>query len=348
MSLGIQTLGTNRNRSVYFESVRVDAFNFPSIETLMPSYIHRPSWYLPENVATDEEVFFNRRTFLKAAGIGGILAVGPSAASVAQEITPTSALAIPRYARNAKFADVGRALTEEYVGTTFNNFWEFTYNKNVVSVVQDFKLDPYTLTIDGLVEKPLTLGLEDIEKLGYEERVYRFRCVEAWSMTVPWLGVPLAKLVVFESFLDPGQAPNQLNDRYNWPYHEGLRIDEARNEMGFVATGAYGKRLLPQSGTPLRIVVPWKYGYKGPKSIVRMRFVDKQPGTFWSDVIPAEYPFYSNVDPESPHPRWSQETEKFISDKANLADVEILPTQWYNGYEEQVGHLYKGMPRKLY
>jgi sulfoxide reductase catalytic subunit YedY len=179
-------------------------------------------------------------------------------------------------------------------------------------------------------------------------------------MTVPWMGVPLAKLVAlakptaaakyvaFESFYDPSQAPKQLHDRYNWPYHEGLRIDEAMNEMGFVATGAYGKRLLPQSGTPLRIVTPWKYGYKGPKSVVRMTFVDKQPGSLWSDAIPDEYPFYSNVDPKSPHPRWSQETEKFITDKANIADIEVIPTQWYNGYEEQVAHMYKGDPRKLY
>lgn len=326
----------------------------------MPSFIRRPSWYLPDSAATGEDVFFNRRDFLKAMGIGGMMAGGRSTPSFAQETAATSGLPLPEYARNPKFAHVGRALTEEYVGTTFNNFWEFAYTKAVVNIVKDFKLDPYTLTIDGLVEKPLTLGLEDIEKLGYEERVYRFRCVEAWSMTVPWLGVPLAKLVAlarpkstakyvaFKSFFDPKQAPNQSDGRYKWPYHEGLRIDEAMNELGFVATGAYGKRLLPQSGTPLRIVTPWKYGYKGPKSVVRMTFVDEQPSTFWSAAIPNEYPFYSNVDPQSPHPRWSQAEEKFITDKANVADVEIVPTQWYNGYEEQVGHLYKDMPRKLY
>ena len=326
----------------------------------MPSFIRRPSWYLPDSAATGEDVFFNRRDFLKAMGIGGMMAGGRSTPSFAQETAATSGLPLPEYARNPKFAHVGRALTEEYVGTTFNNFWEFAYTKAVVNIVKDFKLDPYTLTIDGLVEKPLTLGLEDIEKLGYEERVYRFRCVEAWSMTVPWLGVPLAKLVAlakpkstakyvaFKSFFDPKQAPNQSDGRYKWPYHEGLRIDEAMNELGFVATGAYGKRLLPQSGTPLRIVTPWKYGYKGPKSVVRMTFVDEQPSTFWSAAIPNEYPFYSNVDPQSPHPRWSQAEEKFITDKANVADVEIVPTQWYNGYEEQVGHLYKNMPRKLY
>ena len=326
----------------------------------MPSFIRRPSWYLPESAATDESLFFDRRNFLKTIGAGVMLAGGLPSPAFAQEKTPAAELPLPTYARNPKFADVGRAMTEEYVGTTFNNFWEFAYDKAVVNVVENFNLDPYTLTIDGLVERPLTLGLEDIEKLGYEERVYRFRCVEAWSMTVPWLGIPLAKLiararpkstaryVAVKSFYDPAQAPNQSETRYTWPYHEGLRMDEAMNEMTFVATGAYGRRLRPQSGTPLRVVVPWKYGYKGPKSVVRLTLVDEQPSTFWSAVLPKEYPFYSNVDPLSPHPRWSQATEKFITDKANIADVEIVPTQWYNGYEEQVGHLYEGMPRVLY
>jgi sulfoxide reductase catalytic subunit YedY len=329
-------------------------------ETLMPSIIRRPPWHLPDSAATDEDVFFNRREFLKAMGIGGMMAGGFSLPSSAQEIKATASLPLRHYIRNPRFSDVGRPITEEFVGITFNNFWEFTYDKAVVRAVQDFNLDPYTLTIDGLVEKPLKLDLDDIEKLGFEERIYRFRCVETWSMTVPWIGVPLAKLVAlakpkstakfvaFKSFYDPKVAPNQLETRYKWPYHEGLRMDEAMNEMGFVVTGAYGRRLRPQSGTPLRIVVPWKYGYKGPKSVVQMTFVDKQPSTLWSAALPDEYPFYSNVDPQSPHPRWSQATEKFIRDKANLADIEARPTQWYNGYEEFVGHMYKDMPRKLY
>jgi len=327
----------------------------------MLSQLKRPSWLLPETAATDEALFLDRRAFLKAVGIGGMIAGGLSGPSFAQGPMPTANLPLPKHMRNPKFANVGRAITDEHVGTTFNNFWEFTKAKNVYQYTENFKLDPYTFRIDGLVEKPLTLGLDDIEKLGYEERVYRFRCVEAWSMTVPWLGVPLAKLVTlakpkstakfvaFKSFFDPKQAPEQrVKSKYIWPYYEGLRIDEAMNEMGFVATGAYGKRLLPQSGTPLRIVTPWKYGYKGPKSVVQMTFVDKQPPTFWSDAVTTgEYPFYSNVDPEVPHPRWSQATEKFITDKANVADVEIIPTLRFNGYEEQVGHMYKGMPRDL-
>ena len=176
----------------------------------MLSFIRRPSWHLPDSAATDEDVFFNRRDFLKAMGIGGMMAGGLSVPSFAQETTAPSSLPLPEYARNPKFSDVGRAITEEYVGTTFNNFWEFTYNKAAVHFAKDFKLDPYTFTIDGLVEKPLVLGLEDIEKLGYEERVYRFRCVEAWSMTVPWLGVPLAKLV---ALANPNPPPSMWPSR---------------------------------------------------------------------------------------------------------------------------------------
>lgn len=344
----------------------------------MSGIVSRPDWYLPERAATDEDVFFGRREFLRTMGLGGMMVAGAGcgasetgtgggATSVlgpeliaGPDMSVTSASLLPSYMRNPSFSDAGRALTEEHVGTTFNNFYEFTFGKNVASVIGDFKLDPYTLAIDGLVEKPMTLGLADIEKLGYEERVYRFRCVEIWSMTVPWLGVPLKKLVelarplssakyvAFKSFFDPEQAPNHRErNKYEWPYYEGLRIDEAMNELGFVTTGAYGKRLLPQSGTPLRIVLPWKYGYKGPKSIVRMTFTDKQPPTFWDDAVANEYPFYSNVDPQSPHPRWSQAEERFITDKANKADVEVIPTQWCNGYAEQVAHLYKDMPRKL-
>lgn len=328
----------------------------------MPSILKRPSWYLPEREATNEEVYFNRRSFLKSAGFTGLMLASDTSFGqdrLIQHQKPNVTLPLPGYDISPAYSDAGRPLTHEYVGTTFNNFWEFSFKKNVAAVAKNFKIDPYTLTIDGLVDNPITLGLEDIEKLGYEERIYRFRCVEAWSMTVPWMGVPLHKLVKlaqpksaatfvkFTSFFDPTQAPNQSHPKYEWPYHEGLRIDEAMNKLGFVATGAYGKRLLPQSGSPLRIVMPWKYGYKGPKSVVRMTFTDTQPSTLWSAAVPDEYPFYSNVDPEIPHPRWSQAEEKLIVDKANVADVEIIPTQRYNGYEKEVGHLYTNMPRVL-
>lgn len=325
----------------------------------MPYILKRPDWWLPERVATSESAYLNRRTFLKQMGLAGLMAGGLKSGAAQAQFEPTVTEPLPGFERNSAFANVGRPLTHEYVGTTFNNFWEFSFNKNVASVTTDFKIDPYTFTIDGLVEKPITLGLEDIERLGYEERVYRFRCVEAWSMTIPWLGLPLRKLielakptskakyVAFKSFYDPEQAPNQLHPKYTWPYHEGLRLDEAMNELTFVATGAWGKRLLPQSGTPLRIVIPWKYGYKGPKSVVQMTFVKDQPSTFWETAVPAEYPFYSNVDPLVPHPRWSQAEEKLIVDKANEADVTVIPTKRFNGYGEQVAALYSDMPRRL-
>lgn len=325
----------------------------------MFSIHQKPDWWLPESAATAESAYMNRRAFLKMAGISGLAAGGITPFSAGAQFEPTVTLPLPHFERNPDFSNVGRPLTHEYVGTTFNNFWEFSFQKNVAELTTEFKIDPYTFTIDGLVDNPLTLGLEDIEKLGYEERVYRFRCVEAWSMTVPWLGVPLQKLialampkseakyVALTSFYDPEQAPNQKHPRYNWPYHEGLRLDEAMNELTFVATGAYGKRLLPQSGTPLRVVIPWKYGYKGPKSVVKMTLVKEQPPTFWETAVPAEYPFYSNVDPLVPHPRWSQAEEKLIVDKANAADVTVIPTKRFNGYGEQVAHLYADMPRTL-
>lgn len=332
----------------------------------MPHIISRPSWYLPDGAATDESAYNNRRTFLKQLGVGGLALAGFSAcgpmAEVGAQAGDTSDSPYPEppsFARNPKFDKVERTITDEAPATMFNNFYEFSYSKDVAPKAKGFVVDPYTLTIDGLVEKPVTLDLEQIEKLGYEERVYRFRCVEAWSMTFPWLGVPLkkvlekvnikpeAKYVAFKSVYDPEQMPNQRDTRYNWPYYEGLRIDEAMNELAFVATGMYGKRLPPQNGAPLRVVLPWKYGFKGPKSVVRMTFVDKEPSTFWYDANPNEYPFYSNVDPEVPHPRWSQATEKLITTSVAMSEVKVIETQWYNGYGEYVADLYKDMPRKL-
>jgi sulfoxide reductase catalytic subunit YedY len=266
---------------------------------------------------------------------------------------------LPAFEKNPAFADAGRPITsleDDYNPLTFNNFYEFGFDKeSPAQNAKDFKLDPYTLEIDGLVDAPLKLDLDQIEKLGLEERVYRFRCVEAWAMTVPWLGVPLkkvleqvtikpeAKYVAFRTFHDPERAIGQRDNRYKWPYQEGLRLDEAMNELTLAVTGMYGKRLLPQNGTPLRIIVPWKYGYKGPKSVVKMSLVAEQPSTLWNDAIPTEYKFYSNIDPEVPHPRWSQASEKLLADV-----VTRVPTQWYNGYGEYVADLYKNMPRTLY
>ena len=231
---------------------------------------------------------------------------------------------------------------------SYNNFTEFSPNKDDVrTLARDWRIDPYGLVIDGLVERPGTIGLERVEALGLEERIYRFRCVEAWSMTVPWGGVPLAALlrhvgvksnathVAFSSVHDPAHMPGQRNPYFTWPYYEGLTIAEAMNELAFVATGLYGKRLSPQNGAPLRIVLPWKYGFKGPKSVVRMTLTDHQPKTFWNDMAADEYDFFGNVDPTVPHSRWTQASEKVLS------SGDQIPTLPYNGYGAQVASLYR-------
>ncbi len=339
----------------------------------MANSVIRPSWYVADGEATPESAYQDRRSFLKSLGLGGMAAMGigcgvvqPEKGEAAVEVAlpeaedATTVAAsyppLPGFERNPKYADAGRTLTAERDATTFNNFYEFSLGKSgPARIAKGFRIEPYTLNIDGLVERPMKMDLGQLEQLGCEERVYRFRCVEAFAMTVPWLGVPLhkllkhagvkpeAKYVRFTSFHDPEHAPGQKNKSYNWPYYEGLRIDEAMNELTFVTTGLYGKRLLPQSGTPLRIVVPWKYGYKGPKSVVSMTLVDKEPSTFWNDANAREYRFFSNVDPKVPHPRWSQAMERYLGESQKNR-----PTQWYNGYGEQVAHLYDGMPRTLY
>lgn len=322
-----------------------------------------PRWRIPESMVTPESAYLDRRQFLQSVGLTGLMVAGASACTAQPAgqppdeavSAPAVSLPLPEYQRNEKYADAGRPLSDEKRVTRYNNFYEFGLRKtDPAKNAQGFSLEPYTLEIDGLVDTPLKLDLSDIEKLGYEERIYRFRCVEAWSMTVPWLGVPLrrlleragvkseAKFVSFTSFHDPVQAPGQNNNNYPWPYYEGLRIDEAMNDLAFVATGLYGKRLLPQSGTPLRIVLPWKYGYKGPKSIVKMTLLDTQPHTFWNDINAREYRFYSNIDPQVAHPRWSQAMERDIS-----GVLKNIKTQWYNGYGAEVGELYTDMPRIL-
>jgi sulfoxide reductase catalytic subunit YedY len=320
----------------------------------MTHILHKPSWQLHENQATPEHIFRNRRDFLKTLGMGSLAFAGLSSPAWGQ--TSTVTIPLPSYSRNPDFADAGRPVTTEELTTTFNNFYEFGFSKSAPAHnARGFSLDPYTLKIGGLVDKPTELDLDQIETLSFQERVYRFRCVEAWGMTVPWLGVPLreivrlvkpkstAKYIAFKTFYDPERAVGQKDKRYRWPYYEGLRMDEAMNDLAFVATGHYGKRLVPQSGTPLRIILPWKYGYKGPKSIVEMMFTDTEPKTFWNDANPGEYKFYSNVDPQVSHPRWSQAKERWLGEGTKTHD-----TEWYNGYGEQVASLYSDMPRKLF
>lgn len=241
-----------------------------------------------------------------------------------------------------------RALTDESIAARYNNFYEFTGGKDVWRHVDAFRTDRWSVEVTGLVAKPRTWTLEELLRLAHEDRVYRLRCVETWAMVIPWRGFPLSRLLLaaepkhearyvrFTSFADPAQQPLMKARPWDhWPYTEGLRLDEAMHDLTFVATGIYGHALPKQHGAPVRIVVPWKYGYKSPKSVVKIELVASQPHTFWSDLAPAEYPFESNVDPRRPHPRWSQRTERL------LGTWDIRETALFNGYGAQVGHLYR-------
>jgi sulfoxide reductase catalytic subunit YedY len=235
--------------------------------------------------------------------------------------------------------------------TGFNNFYEFTTSKTgVVDVARDFVTSPWTVQVGGLVNKPTTFDLDDIQsRFPQEDRIYRLRCVEGWSMVIPWIGFPLAKMIEevepqseaqyvrFETLLDPDQMPGQKSLPYPWPYVEGLRLDEAMHGLTILATGIYGKPLPPQSGAPVRLVVPWKYGFKSIKSIVKIDLVADQPTSTWMAVLPNEYGFYANVNPNVDHPRWSQATEQRIRESGRR------PTLLFNGYEEEVAELYEGL-----
>jgi sulfoxide reductase catalytic subunit YedY len=236
--------------------------------------------------------------------------------------------------------------------TNYNNFYEFSTNKqSVASAAQGFVSRPWSVAVGGLVNKPTTFDLDELLKFPQEERTYRLRCVEGWSMVIPWIGFPLAKLlekvepasqakyVAFQTLYDPKRMPNQSTGVLDWPYVEGLRLDEAMHPLSILATGLYGETLPPQDGAPIRLVVPWKYGFKSIKSIVKITLVDSQPPTTWNIQAPGEYGFYSNVNPNVPHPRWSQATEHRIGESSFRPRNTLL----FNGYGEQVAHLYEGM-----
>jgi sulfoxide reductase catalytic subunit YedY len=311
----------------------------------MSHLLIRPPWHLPENAVTPERVYLRRREFLRAMGfVGGGIAAGlplvGSAAEAASTWTPAK--------RNPEF-DSKETLSSEEAATSYNNYYEFSTSKTRVrELVGKFKTDPWTVEVTGLCEKPFQLDLTALAKdFPLEERVYRFRCVEAWSMVVPWTGFPLAKVieravpksearfVAFTTVMRPKEMPGlqRLAD-YPWPYTEGLTLEEGRHPLAFLATGIYGKALPKQNGAPVRLVVPWKYGYKSIKSLVRIEFTAKQPSSLWETLNPVEYPFESNVDPKVSHPRWSQATER----KVDTGDR--IPTQYLNGYADLVGKLY--------
>jgi len=305
----------------------------------------RKSWELPESKATDEAVFRDRRNLVKAIAAGPVLAGGMGAFSKAFAATPSDGL-FPS-AKNLRYR-LDRETTPEKLVTTYNNFYEFGSHKEIASAAQALKVRPWNVILDGMVEKEMELGVDDLfKKVRFEERLYRFRCVEAWSMALPWTGFPMAdlvrlarpkagvKFVVMETFKDPEMARGQRQFWYPWPYVEALTLEEATNELAFIGTGAFGKPMPKQMGAPLRLVVPWKYGFKSIKSIVRFTFTDKRPKTFWEKVQPREYGFWANVNPEVDHPRWTQATEK------PLGKSKRVKTLLYNGYAEQVAHLYK-------
>lgn len=306
----------------------------------------RRGWEIPEREASPESLLLNRRHFLGAlAGVAGATLTGcGNRLDAAGPLHPsTPSLEAPR---SAKFLIDG-ALTDPVAAARYCNFYEFTQDKDVWRHVEKFERRPWTVEVSGLVQQPRTWDIEELLKFPLEERLYRHRCVEAWYMDVPWTGFPLRKLleasqpqakarfVRFTSFLKKDQAPGQKAfGWYSWPYYEGLRLDEAMNELCLATVGFYGHELPKQHGAPFRVVVPWKYGYKGPKSVVKIELVDKPPRTFWNDLQPGEYSFESNVNPKLPHPRWSQASERSIDGGRSR------PTRYLNGYEAWVGRLY--------
>jgi len=312
--------------------------------------IHRRGWEIPESRVTPEHLFFNRRTFLGAAAGSAAFALAPGrtwAQRVADLPDPTASL-YP-FKLNEKYK-LDRAITPAEINGAYNNFYEFGSSKAIAKAAQALKLRPWTIEIDGMVEKPIEIGLDDlIRQMPMEERLYRHRCVEAWGMAIPWSGFPLARLVelakplssakylVMKTFLDSSVASGQRQTWYPWPYTEGLTIAEATNELAFLATGAYGKPMPKQHGAPLRLAVPWKYGFKSIKSINHFSFSDRRPKSFWEALQVSEYGFWANVNPEAPHPRWSQATEEDIATK------ERRPTLLFNGYAEYVAALYTGL-----
>jgi sulfoxide reductase catalytic subunit YedY len=319
------------------------------------------SWQLPEREATPEHVYLNRRALLASAGLSGLALAATAGEAHAQGLLeslfgrdddvvsdvadePTADLyPVPR---NEAFK-IERALTPESFSATYNNFYEFGSHKRIYKAAQALPIRPWEVRFDGLVEEEKTVAIDDlIRAMPLEERLYRHRCVEAWSMTVPWSGFAMAELVKFakplgsakyvrmETFMNPDVASGQRQSWYPWPYIEGLTMAEATNELALMVTGVYGKPLAKQFGAPLRLAVPWKYGFKSIKSIVRFTFQEERPVSFWEEILGNEYGFWANVNPEVPHPRWSQAEEKV------LGTDDTVPTQLFNGYGEYVAGLY--------
>lgn len=325
---------------------------------------------IPSSEITPEHVYLSRRKFMTgAAGAAAstlLAACSPLGASSTPEATEQPAESAAQAATTAPPAtaeavqvsanqdELGDALNSFEDITNYNNYYEFTTDKTgVASLAKDYPTSPWKVAVDGLVKNKRIYDMDDLRsRFDQEERIYRLRCVEAWSMVIPWMGFPLSKIlneveplpeakyVRFETVYDPDQMPGQKSRWFNWPYVEGLRLDEAMHDLTLMSTGLYGRDLLPQNGAPLRLVVPWKYGFKSIKSIVKIELVDKMPTSLWMTSAPNEYGFYANVNPNVDHPRWSQGTER------RIGELGRRKTLMFNGYEEQVASLYSDLDLK--
>jgi len=327
---------------------------------------------VPSSEITPEKLYLSRRDFLKTAGIVSAAAflaacavpVGAGVSTPRQTalpgaptplpgwpyLTPTPSALIPDNAREQTSDELGNKLNTFDDITNYNNYYEFSEDKQApVGLSAKFRTSPWMVQVGGLVQNPKTYTLEDLLKFTQKERIYRLRCVEAWSLVIPWTGFELsellnevqpmtsAKYVAFTTLMDPVQFPGQGNSLYPWPYTEGLRLDEAMHRLTILATGLYGHPLPNVDGAPLRLVVPWKYGFKNIKAIVKIELTDTQPATFWNTISSFEYGFYSNVNPNVDHPRWSQATER------RIGEISRRPTLMFNGYNDEVASLYTGM-----
>ncbi len=305
---------------------------------------------IPSSEITPKHLYLSRRQFMKGAAVSAAALAASALLASCRPSGPGTGDEAPAGEVSATVDELGDPLTEYQNVIGYNNFYEFTTDKESVAVsAVHLSTSPWQVAVGGLVNRPKVYDIDDLRKFDREERIYRLRCVEGWSMVIPWLGLPLSKLLAevepkssakyvrFETLYDPGQMPGQRSPWYAWPYVEGLRLDEAMHDLTVLATGLYGEDLLPQNGAPIRLVVPWKYGFKSIKSVVRIDLVEEMPISLWMRASPGEYGFYSNVNPEAPHPRWSQATER------RIGELGRRDTLMFNGYAEQVAGLYEGM-----
>ena len=304
---------------------------------------------------TPEHIYLNKREFLKSLGVVSasalVLAACKGQTTPTPQPTTLETLAIPTSTTRITQDELGDPLTSYEAITNYNNFYEFSLDKEAVArLSKDFVTSPWSVSVGGLVNNPKTYDIDDLRtQFTQQDRIYRLRCVEAWSMVIPWVGFPLAEIlkeveptsnaryVRFETVFAPEQMPGQESGWFDWPYVEGLRLDEAMHDLTILATGLYGKSLEPQNGAPVRLVVPWKYGFKSIKSIVKIDLVEEMPKSLWMEAAPREYGFYANVNPEVNHPRWSQASERRIGESGRRE------TLMFNGYADEVAYLYEGM-----